>query len=195
MRNSPIYQLIILISVCLTNALGQISSSFFGSSQAFLNTDFCQQSNTCFASGVIKLADQSIEEYFSVKPREKQRYGQSLYTVFFTRNQKTNAIERAGIRYLAAQDYTEDGAFAVAFFSFVSGVPLHALDSIDLISGCTFAIRGLKTFFFLDSSTRLSFSNAAESFVVMYDGGPFASSWFNGASLTARVVRDQNCKQ
>lgn len=176
-----------LVAICMTPfANAQISDAFIGTKGNFLKSSFCTKQMTCAPAGTVQLSGYvSSEEYYSVKPKQKQVFGLATYTVLFTRD-KDGAIARAGIRYPPAQDYVEDGNFAQDFFSFVGGVPLHAIDGIDLQSQCYWSIRG-KTKYFTLWGTALGLGGLGEQLMMMVEDH-LGENLFSELSLGTRVV-------
>lgn len=177
-------------------AMGQVKESFLNSGSDFLDSAFCKQYK-CFSAGSIKINETITEEYYAVTGFKNPKYGQERYLVFFNKCKGSkncnNVWTRAGLRYLPAQDKTEDGAFAIEFFSFVSGVPLHAYPAERLFNGCINAIRGKTEYFFVDSGKAIPLTNSNEEIITLNPAYAYGSSWFDNESPTTRVAISKMC--
>lgn len=189
MRRFQLLGLIVCTWLSIANA--QVQSSFIGTANDFTKSSFCKRYK-CFPAGTIKLSNDNVEEYFMISGFDNPEYGLDKYLVFFTRCKNfemcNNKYVRAGLRYPPVQDKSEDGAFAIEFFSFVSGVPLHAYPAEKLFNHCESAIKGRDNFFLLESGNIIASGNAGEETIVINLAGAFGSSWFEKESPTTRVI-------
>ncbi|UQN06517.1 hypothetical protein [Deinococcus sp. QL22] len=86
-------------------------------------------------------------------------------------------VRRAGLRYQAAQDYTEDGAFVRAFLSFVMGVDLSKQDA-SRVANCLAVVRGKTGTFYVDRHGGMSMGGATENIVLAYESGAPVDEFF-----------------
>lgn len=184
-----------MLGMLSTLAAAQVKDAFLDTSGEFMKSEFCKIYK-CELSGTIKLGSNMIEQYYRVSGFKNPGYGISNYLVFITQgvNDKGRSNwKRAGVRYPPAQDKIEDGAFAVEFLSFISGVPLQAYPSEKLLNGCTNAIKGKSQYFFVKSGITIGYENSAEEFITISLAHQFGKSWFDDLPPTARVSTSEMC--
>ena len=196
MRKS--FVLLVMLCPLAPSAAAQVKSAFLGTSNDFLKSSFCKQYK-CFPAGTLKLSNDNVEEYYMVSGFKNPANGLDKYLVFFTKCKNfepcNNLWIRAGLRYPPVQDMAEDGAFAIDFFSFVSGVPLHAYPAEKLFNACINAVRGKDEYFFLEAGNVIASGNAAEETIIMNRASAFGASWFEKESPTTRVATSSMCKR